>query len=283
MSGIDIGHLKSWVGAKEEASEIVTPQLVQRYIATFDGALAAVAGAPLGLHWCLAPAAAPTGALGEDGHPRKEGSRLLPPVPLPRRMWAGGEVNFLDEPIRTGDTVTRRSRVADVAHKQGKSGDLVFVTVQHEILTDRGLAINERQDIVYREAAVGPTPRAPAPAPRPADVSEEREAGPTLLFRYSALTFNAHRIHYDRDYATGVEHYDGLVVHGPLQAACLMNFAARLSPGRRLHKVEYRGVAPLTEGRFTLNAVTTGSAFDLWSADATGRPTMDMKAFLDAV
>ena len=170
--------------------------------------------APFTVHWCLAQPVFPMSELGPDGHPDRGG--FLPPVPLPRRMWAGGELEFF-EPLRVGDEVTRTSRIADVTMKTGSTGVLCFVSVEHLITTPRGIAIRERQDIVYRDMSTT-QPAAPAKAPPPPPVAKHREshmADPVLLFRYSALTFNGHRIHYDRDYVTKVEGYPGLIVPRP--------------------------------------------------------------------
>lgn len=243
---MDIEHLKSWVGRTEEASDLVTPRLIASFAATFAPHLAPCpeGDAPLALHWCLAPPIAPMSALGADGHPAK--GDFLPPVPLPRRMWAGGSIETL-APLREGDLVTRRSRIGDVTAKDGRTGPLCFVAVDHEISTPRGLALRERHDIVYRAAPSLSAAALPPAAPQPADLVWEVEAGPVLLFRYSALTFNGHRIHYDHPYATGEEGYDGLVVHGPVQATLMLNIAAALAGSTTL-KLGYRGVSPLIAG-----------------------------------
>jgi 3-methylfumaryl-CoA hydratase len=273
---IDLDHLRRWIGNTDSATDLVTPQLTKALRATLFldiGAPARGDAAPLTVHWCLAQPVAPMSALGPDGHPDRGG--FLPPVPLPRRMWAGGKLTFHD-PIRVGDEVTRTSRIADVALKQGGSGALCFVTVNHEITTPRGTAVSERQDIVYREAAAPGAAPAAAPAATAADGQHRRShmADPVLLFRYSALTFNGHRIHYDRDYVTKVEGYPGLVFHGPLQAALLTNFAAELRGGSP-KTFDYRGVAPLFDGaEFTMNADETPDGLSLWTANAAGQPTM---------
>lgn len=246
---IDIAALRNWIGKSEEAADIVTPRLVQSFQASFAPHLAdhAEDEAPLGLHWCLAPPISPMSALGRDGHAAK--GEFLPPVPLPRRMWAGGTIETL-QPLRIGEVVTRRSVIGDVSYKEGRSGPLCFVAVNHEILTPRGLALRERHNIVYREAAMpgGPAQAAPVPAePRVADLTWEVEASPVFLFRYSALTFNGHRIHYDFPYVTQEEGYAGLVVHGPIQATLIMNIIATLSGGEPI-RLDYRGVAPLIAG-----------------------------------
>jgi 3-methylfumaryl-CoA hydratase len=212
--------------------------------------------------------------LGPDGHPTRGG--FLPPVPLPRRMWAGGELQFLD-PLRVGDHATRVSRIADVAQKTGSTGTLCFVSVMHEVTTSRGVAIRERQDIVYRDVG-GPAAAAPAKAAPPPPAARHREthvSDPVLLFRYSALTFNGHRIHYDRDYVTKVEGYPGLIFHGPLQAALIVELAAKLRGGTPPKKLAYRGVQPLFEGsEFSVNANDNGEAMELWTANAEAQPTM---------
>lgn len=240
-----------WIGRRSEAEDIVTPRLVAGFRAIFGGALAGVGGdeAPLGLHWCLSPAIAAMDALGADGHPAK--NRDLPPIPLPRRMWAGGRLETV-APLRIGDAVRRVSTLAGINRKQGRSGELWFLAIDHLYETDRGPAIRERQDIVYREAATpGAAPASPAsraPAASAAGPDDWTvETPPTLLFRYSAITFNGHRIHYDLPYATGEEGYPGLVVHGPLQATLLFNRAAA-ALGHAPRAFAYRGVAPAIAG-----------------------------------
>lgn len=278
---LDLAHLRQWIGRTEEASDVVTAQFVKALRATLfmePGAPRPGDAAPLTAHWCLAQPVAPMAALGPDGHPARGG--FLPPVPLPRRMWAGGRLEFIDR-LRVGDAVTRLSRIADVKEKHGGSGRLCFVAVEHTITTPRGVAIRERQDIVYREppaADAAPARSASAAAPS-ASHSRRHMADPVLLFRYSALTFNGHRIHYDRDYVVGIEGYPGLVVHGPLQAALLAEFAAEHRDGRPPATFDYRGVQPLFDGaEFTLNANPADDAMELWTADTAGTPTMKASA-----
>jgi 3-methylfumaryl-CoA hydratase len=277
---MDIDHLKSWIGRTEEASDLVTPRLVASYEATFAPHLAPYqqGEAPLALHWCLAPPIAPMAVLGEDGHPAKGG--FLPPIPLPRRMWAGGTIETI-APLRTGDEVIRRSRIADIAYKEGRSGPLCFVAVDHELFAERGIALRERHNIVYREAAQpGAEPPASMPSapaePRAADLTWTIEATPVLLFRYSALTFNGHRIHYDGAYVTGVEGYAGLVVHGPIQATLIMNIIATLSGGEPI-RLAYRGLAPLIAGEpFQVKAKRLADgAIAAWTEGADGRVRME--------
>src|SRR5207237_1011231 len=202
-------------------TDIVTAHLVKGLRATLFqeiGEPKAGDAAPLTAHWCLALPVAPMSEIGPDGHPTRGG--FLPPVPLPRRMWAGGELEFFDT-LRVGDETKRASVISDVSMKTGSTGVLCFVSVEHLVTTARGTAIRERHDIVYRDISGAPAaaPAKAQPSPRLAQHSESHMADPVLLFRYSALTFNGHRIHYDLDYVTRIEGYPGLIVHGPLQAA----------------------------------------------------------------
>ncbi len=277
----DIDHLRQWIGRTQEASDVITAQLAKGLRATlFLGIGNPVEGdiAPFTTHWCLAQPVVAMSEIGTDGHPARGG--FLPPVPLPRRMWAGGQIEFID-PLRVGDTVTRSSRISDVTMNTGSTGALCFVSVDHTITTPRGIAIRERHDIVYRDLAPASDAKAaptPAPTPAPAPAGKHREthmADPVLLFRYSALTFNGHRIHYDRDYVTKVEGYPGLIVHGPLQASLLIEFAAKLRGGKAPAKFVYRGVNPLFDGaEFSVNGNETGSGLEVWTANAVGAATM---------
>jgi 3-methylfumaryl-CoA hydratase len=273
---LDLDHLRQWIGRSTEASDIVTAQLARGLRATLFQEIGEPKpgdAAPFTTHWCLAQPVFPMSMLGPDGHPTRGG--FLPPVPLPRRMWAGGELEFLDT-LRVGDDTKRASRIADVTMKTGSTGVLCFVSVEHVVTTPRGVAIRERQDIVYRD--ISTTPPAANKAPTPAPVAKHREthvSDPVLLFRYSALTFNGHRIHYDRDYVTNVEGYPGLIFHGPLQAALIVEFAAKLHHGQPPKKFSYRGVQPLFEGsEFSVNANDTAAGMELWTANAEGQPTM---------
>jgi len=274
---LDLDHLRGWIGKTTEAQDIVTAQLVKGLRATLfleigeprDGD-----AAPWTTHWCLGQPVFPMSMLSQDGHPARGG--FLPPVPLPRMMWAGGELVFLD-PLRVGDEVKRTSRIADVTVKSGSTGVLCFVAVEHTITTPRGVAIRERQDIVYRDLSSAPPAGSGKPAP-PEPIAKHREshlADAVLLFRYSALTFNGHRIHYDRDYVTKVEGYPGLVFHGPLQAALIVELAAKLHGGAAPKKFSYRGVQPLFEGsEFSVNANDNANGMELWTANSQGQPTM---------
>jgi 3-methylfumaryl-CoA hydratase len=274
---LDLDHLRQWIGRTTEVSDIVTAQLVKGLRATLFqeiGNPKTGDAAPFTVHWCLGQPVFPMSELGPDGHPTRGG--FLPPVPLPRRMWAGGELEFFDA-LRVGDETTRTSRISDVTLKTGSTGTLCFVSVEHTVSSPRGRAIHEWQDIVYREVG-GAQPAAPAKAPPPPPVArhwKSHVSDPVLLFRYSALTFNGHRIHYDRDYVTKVEGYPGLIFHGPLQAALLVEFAAKLHGGQPPKKFSYRGVQPLFEGgEFSVNANDDAGGMELWTANAEGQPTM---------
>jgi len=271
---LDIGQLRQWIGQSNQASDIVTAQLVKGLRATLFQEIGEPKpgdAAPFTVHWCLAQPVYPMSQLGPDGHPTRGG--FLPPVPLPRRMWAGGELEFFDD-LRVGDEATRTSRIGDVTIKTGGTGILCFVSVDHLVTTARGTALRERQDIVYRDVSTGPAAKAPAPPPPPQH-RESHMADPVLLFRYSAMTFNGHRIHYDRDYVTKVEGYPGLIFHGPMQAALLVEFAAKLRGGKAPKKFSYRGLQPLFEGsEFSVNSNDTDNGMHLWIANAADHTTM---------
>lgn len=236
-----------WVGNSEVLTDVLEPARSNALLAALGQPATGKAGETLPLlhHWLYFWNVQPPVGLGSDGHPAKGG--FLPPVPLPRRMWAGGRLTF-HAPLRLGETVTKTSTILKVEAKSGKSGDLVFVTVEHALAGAEGLAITEQQDIVYKEASSqGPAmPALDAPAPE-APWRHEVTPDPVLLFRYSALTMNGHRIHYDRPYAMGEEAYPALVVHGPLQATLLAGLAeSRL--GKPLASFAFRGQVPAFDG-----------------------------------
>ncbi len=270
-----IGVLQDWVGRTEEAEDVLTPALVQRFAAVLDlrGARAAAGDpAPPGIHWCLAMAALPVAGLGEDGHPALGG--FLPPVPSGRRMWAGGIIRTLG-PMRIGDTIRRTSRVASVEMKEGRSGPLCFVAVDHTYSDGGAAVVSERHDIVYRgggQAGEGPQQQ-PSSLPG-AETAVTVATTPTLLFRYSALTFNGHRIHYDLPYARDVEGYAGLVVHGPLQATWMLHLARDVL-GKVPTYFRFRGVRPLICGDVArIEAMTEASVLRLRVRDSQGETTM---------
>ncbi len=239
-----------WIGRAEEAEDDVPVQTARALAATLDmdadgrAAAGLVAGGrmPPLWHWLAFLPEAPMSALDADGHPRRGG--FLPPVPLERRMWAGGRLSF-HAPLRIGERMRRRSEIVAVSDKQGKTGRMVFVTVEHELYGAAGLAVRERQDIVYMPM---PERFAPPPSVSAPDGAAWEEAVPmdsVRLFRFSAATFNAHRIHFDLAYAQEVEKYPGLVVHGPLQAILLMEAARRRRGGAWPSAYAFRGIRPL--------------------------------------
>jgi 3-methylfumaryl-CoA hydratase len=279
---LDLDHLRQWIGKTTEATDIVTAQLVKGLRATLFqeiGEPRAGDAAPWTTHWCLGQPVFPMSMLGPDGHPTRGG--FLPPVPLPRRMWAGGELAFLDS-LRVGDEVKRSSRIADVTMKTGSTGALCFVAVEHTITTPRGVAIRERQDIVYRDLSTAQpaTSGKPAPPPPVAKHRESHMADAVLLFRYSALTFNGHRIHYDRRYVTEVEGYPGLVVHGPLIATLLLDLLRRERPTATVARFDFKAVSPLFDLHpFELCGRPDGErGFALWARNHEGGLAMQATA-----
>ena len=238
----------AWVGKTETVVDVLEAARSNALRAALGDAAPLAAGDDLPLlhHWLYFWNVQPPQGLGTDGHPAKGG--FLPPVPLPRRMWAGGRLKFL-RPLKLGEQATRTSTILKVESKTGRSGTLVFVTVQHELAGAVGPAIVEEQDLVYREAAApGAIPAPPASGPAPS-AAWRRDVlpDPVLLFRYSALTMNGHRIHYDRPYAMDEEAYPGLVVHGPLQATLLIDLARR-ELGKAITGFDFRGQSPAFDG-----------------------------------
>lgn len=220
-----------WIGPVERATDQLTASLARRWLATFDRPADLAGALPHGIHFCLCPPDALTARLGEDGHPLRSGGAqrtFLPPVLLPRRMWAGSRIAF-HAPLRVGAQVERTSRILSITEKTGSSGTLAFVEVEHTLTADGAEAVREVQTLVYRAAPASDAPLSPPPPapdqrfdPNGWDHHAVIVPDPRLLFRYSALTFNTHRIHYDQPYAVEVERYRGLVVHGPLIATLLL-------------------------------------------------------------
>jgi 3-methylfumaryl-CoA hydratase len=263
----------SWIGRSETRRDLVTATPVAAMSATLDRADAAPQPGdtlPPLWHWLYFLPQHRHSELGVDGHAKLGG--FLPPVPLPRRMWAGGRLRF-HHPLRVGDAVERHSRITNVTQKSGQSGELVFVTVLHELRNAQGLAIEEEHDIVYREA---PRPGAPTPPPQAAPAtsafSREITPDPVLLFRYSALTFNGHRIHYDRSYVTEVEGYPGLVVHGPLIATLLLDLLRCERPEARVTRFAFKAVRPVFDiHRFSVHGQPEADGrVQLWACDHQG-------------
>jgi len=279
-------NLEEWIGRSETVSDIVTATPCAALSATLDRpAVRPPAGTALPAlwHWLYFLPLHRQSEIGADGHPRRGG--FLPPVPLPRRMWAGSQFEF-HEPLRVGDTIARVSTIENVTAKSGRTGPLVFVRVRHEIRRNGAaeIALTEYHDIVYREAP-GPDAAAPPPKPAPARAAWERQWVPddVLLFRYSALTFNGHRIHYDRRYVTETEGYPGLVVHGPLVATLLLDLLRDQLPDAVVARYEFRAVRPV----FDLDPFFVcgepqpeGRTFHLWARDSEGALTMDATAVI---
>ncbi|MEP6493374.1 MAG: MaoC family dehydratase N-terminal domain-containing protein [bacterium] len=274
-----------WVGSDETRADWITPARVAAWNATFDRDLVLPSEgspAPLGFHWTLSQPAARESDLGDDGHARTGG--FLPPVKLPRRMWAGSRVVF-HKPLLVGEHVDRQSVVAAINEKQGEHGPLVFVTVRHQLSGSNGLAIEEEQDLVYREA---PKPGAtvatsPIEAVSAAAWRQTIEPTATLLFRYSALTFNGHRIHYDRRYVEQVEGYPGLVVHGPLIATLLLNLLQARLPDATVARFNFKARRPT----FDISPFSVyGSATDhldhyrLWSTNNRAETAVEAEAWI---
>lgn len=235
-----------WIGRERVSEDVLDLGRARAMQATLDrSGYRLETGDPLPplWHWMYFWELAPTAGLGADGHPRRD--EFLPPIPLPRRMWAGSRVRFLAD-LPLGAPVLRRSVISDVAVKEGRSGRLAFVTIRHTIEEGGSIALEDEHDIVYREPSeAGDAARLPRPAPADPDWSRELWPDPVLLFRYSALTFNGHRIHYDRPYATEEEGYPGLVVHGPLLATLMMEDARQVFPGECVTAFWFRALGPV--------------------------------------
>ncbi len=267
-------QLTDWIGRSEQVSDTATPTPYAALSATFDrDPVRPAAGTllPPLWHWLYFLPLYRQSEIGADGHAKRGG--FLPPVPLPRRMWAGGRLTF-PRPLRVAQPVTRKSEVISVEHKSGRSGELVFVLVRHDFHGAAGLAVTEEHDIVYRGPPLAGTP-APAPLPAPAGCAWQRTVVPddVLLFRYSALTFNGHRIHYDRRYATVVEGYPGLIVHAPLIATLLLDLLRRNLPGAAIAAFEFKAIKPLFDvAPFAVcgRPEGDGKTVTLWAQDADG-------------
>jgi len=261
MTELDAETLRGWVGKREMRADVIDARPVALLSATLDRADPPPQPGdvlPPLWHWLYFLPAYRQSEVGPDGHAKRGG--FLPPVPLPRRMWAGSRIEW-QGPLAIGDEVSRNSSIVSIVPKHGRSGDLVFVVVRHEISTAAGLALVEEHDIVYRGLGAPEGERAPAASgPQsvgPAAWTRRVVPDDVLLFRYSALTFNSHRIHYDRRYVTEVEGYPGLVVHGPLLATLLVDLLRRQHPDASLRRFEFRAMAPL---------------FDVAPFDVCGRP-----------
>jgi 3-methylfumaryl-CoA hydratase len=272
---------QDWIGRTEQRVDCVTAAPLAGLSATLDrddpvprpgDTLPPLA------HWLYFTPLARASELGPDGHAHSGG--LLPPAPLPRRMWAGGRLQFI-HPLHVGDEITRNSRIADVKIKSGRSGTLVLVTVHHAIANAWGVALIEEHDIAFRDLPPSDAVLANATlAPTDETFAREIVPDPVLLFRYSALTFNGHRIHYDRSYVTDVEGYPGLLVHGPLIATLLIDLLRRERPDIQVQRFDYRAIAPLFDiHRFSVCGKPEGKQrFHLWARDHEGALAMQATA-----
>lgn len=282
----------SWIGRKQVQQDTLDPALAQRWLATFDLPGRSEGAMPQGIHLCLCTPEAATAALGIDGHPARDAKdggsadSFFPPIPLPRRMWAASDITFLS-PIRIGARIDRISRIASVNEKDGSTGKLGFVEVEHVTTADDVEAVHEKQTLVYRDNAAPDAPLSPPPPGEgwfDASGWERTQTitpSETLLFRYSALTFNTHRIHYDAPYARDVERYRGLVVHGPLLASLLLQLAAEEFGDNRLARFNFRAVSPAICGEpLTLALKQTGDGIELSSFASDGRQTLKATASL---
>jgi 3-methylfumaryl-CoA hydratase len=267
--------LKSWMGRTESRTDLAAEAPLTRLAATLDHLDPPWRGGevpPLG-HWLYFLPHAVQREIGPDGHASRGG--FLPPIGLPRRMWAGSELEFR-APIAVGATISRKSTIANIEHKAGRTGEMVFVRVEHEVSVEGTVAIRDAHNIVYREA---PRPGDAAPAGEMPQKTPEFERilhpDPVLLFRYSAITFNGHRIHYDRSYCQDVEGYPGLIVHGPLTATLLMDLYLRQRPGAQVRAFRFRARRPLFDiHTFKLCGVHRPGGADLWALDHEGYLSM---------
>ena len=277
-------NLQDWLGRTETLRDVVTATPYAALAATLDRPAerpAAGAALPALWHWLYFLPLAPQSDIGPDGHAKRGG--FLPPVSLPRRMWAGSQFQF-HAPLHVGDAIERTSTIESVSEKSGRTGRLVFVRVRHEIRANAAtmVALTEHHDIVYRDAAQ-PTDVAPPPQAAPPDAVWRKDwtADDVLMFRYSALTFNGHRIHYDRRYVTEVEGYPGLVVHGPLIATLLVDLLRWQLPHARLTRFQFKALRPTFDiNRFAVcgKPLDGGKRFHLWAQDHEGWLTMDAMA-----
>jgi 3-methylfumaryl-CoA hydratase len=273
--------LDDWIGKESVTQDAITAFPLTALAATLERSESGDTVPPL-WHWLYFLPVSPLSETGTDGHPKRGG--FLPPVPLPRRMWAGGRLTF-HAPLKVGEHATRTSTIASIEDKTGRSGRLVFVTVQHAIEVNGELRLEEEHDIVYRDAPQdGARPPQPALAPEGETWSRSIDPNAVMLFRYSALTFNSHRIHYDYPYVTEVEGYPGLIVHGPLIATLLVDLVRREQPDAVVQSFAYKALRPTFSGQaFTVcgKLSADGRTVDLWAKDHEGYLTMRGTAALE--
>ncbi len=279
--GLDIEFLRGWIDRTESLHDVATVVPLRALTATLDRDDPTIdlgTDVPPCWHWLYFLPLHRQSDIGPDGHAKRGG--FLPPVPLPRRMWAGSRIEFL-APVRAGQAISRTSCIADVRMKDGRTGPLVFVNVHHEIRAEGELAIREEHDIVYRDMPQAGEP-APAGVPAPTDATWTREIRPddVLLFRYSALTFNGHRIHYDRRYVTEVEGYPGLIVHGPLIATLLLDLLRRELPTAQVRRFSFKAMKPIFDiAPFRVcGRMESYKTIRLWAVTPEGHLAMDATA-----
>ena len=283
ISPADIAHWQSWVGRSETATDLIDVGKARAMAATLDSRWIPEPGEALPplWHWIYFWSVSPISMLGADGHAQRGG--FLPPVSLQRRMWAGGRLQFLAS-LPIGSAAQRISTIKAVEVKQGKVGPLVFVTVSHEVLVQGKAVLCEEHDIVYRDApSANDSGLTLKLAPSSSDWSRTVTPDVVQLFRYSALTFNGHRIHYDRSYATQVEGYPGLIVHGPLIATLLTDLVQREMPKRTISAFTFRAVSPLFDiESFSVHGrlEPDGRRVSLWAANARGELAVQAEAIL---
>jgi 3-methylfumaryl-CoA hydratase len=277
-------QFSEWIGKAQSASSILTIAPMEGLAAILDRDSTAFSigdALPPLWHWLYFLETSKQSELAEDGHPHR--GDFLPPIDLPRRMWAGSRLNFI-RPLLAGETIKRSSTIQSIKLKQGRSGSLGFVCVAHELSDSSGALLIEEHDIVYRDM---PTGIVSAPSPLKADDNHDFARtvtpNPVLLFRYSALTFNGHRIHYDRAYAKDVESYPGLVVHGPLLATFLLELFADNHPDATLSGFSFKAIKPVFDNdSFQVcgnKPDNTGNA-KLWIADNAGNLCMEAQVEL---
>jgi 3-methylfumaryl-CoA hydratase len=267
---------QEWIGRSSKAAAQLTAEQANRMALTLDRDPSFQTGdtLPPGWHWLYFPDLVKASDLGPDGHPAL--GLVMPPVPLPRRMWAGGSLEFR-APLRLGDTVERTTVIRSITPKQGSGGPLIFVGVEHTLRTAGALNLVEEQTIVYREPAPDTPGSRAEPAPSHADYTQPYALDSTTLFRYSALTFNGHRIHYDVDYCREAEGYPNLVVHGPLIATLLLDLC--LQQGLPLARFRYRAKRPLfLPHAFAVSGQAAGRGARLWASDHEGALVMEGEA-----
>ncbi len=271
MTKVDLDHLRTWVGKESQIADDLCVFPTRALAAALDRDVTPGKGdrLPLPWHWLYFLDVPMANATGPDGHPKKGDS--LPPVPLARRMWAAGSLH-VENSLILGTAAYKRSKIRSIDFKEGKSGPLVFVNVDHLIYQNERLCISEEQSIVYREMPDGPTPLPPGEiAPNDWDWAKTVTPDPVFLFRFSALTYNGHRIHYDRDYATQKEHYPGLVVHGPLLATLLLDLATTNCSDKQIREFNFRAVRPIFDlAPFQLRGKRHGNQVKLWAVDPQG-------------